>query len=210
MEEVVVVNSGHSEKERGALSKYGTEGDLNIAIRDELVPELERQGFKVKVVPDSLNLKESIAWERKNTKNINSGLALSIHQNSGGGEGAETFYYNGSLVSRVIATNLITAFVKTTGIKSRGAKPDTQARWGLLGWIRKTRTYSTLIECGFIDSKRDMNKIIGHFDLIAEGIARGVCKIYGKKYIKKQEPKQDKGSVALGEIIKILKKHKLI
>ena len=68
MKKTIYLNAGHSDKETGALSKYGVERDINIAIRDVLIPELKRQGFKVEVIPDNLNLRESIAWEVKKTK----------------------------------------------------------------------------------------------------------------------------------------------
>lgn len=215
MNETIILNSGHSNLKPGALSRYGIERDLNIAVTDELIPELERQGFKVKYVPDELNLTKSIDWVNERTSQINDGLALSVHFNASEiddeSEGAETYYYGKSKPSKAIAQKLIDEYCKETDLKNRGAKSDIKTRWHQLGWIRKTNVWATLIECGFMDNTNDMNKIIGHFDIIARGIAKGVCAIYGITY-KEPEPSSETNekSLALDDIVEILKKRKII
>ncbi len=213
MKKTIYLNAGHSEQEPGALSQFGVERDLNIATRDELIPELKRQGFRVEVVPDKLTFAPSIDWViEKAEGNINAGLALSIHQNSfekngtKQANGAETWYYAHYESSRRIAKALIDPYCEETGIKNRGAKSDSTARFGALSWIRKTPCWATLIECGFMDSKEDMDKIIDHFDLIARGICKGVCKVYGIKYKTKVETPSENREEIKEEIIKLLKK----
>ena len=192
MKKIIYLNAGHSELEPGALSSYGVERDLNISIRDELIPELERQGFKVKVVPDNLDFRESYKWVNDNSFLINDGLALDVHCNKGGREGAEVYYYAGSQSSKDIAKRLVDVYSKEMGMKNRGARPDTQSWHGEISWIRETNVWAVLIECGYMDSKKDMDLIIGNFDKVARAMTKGVCAIYGIEYKEESSQSQDK------------------
>jgi|TARA_B100000315_G_C14360628_1_gene488292 N-acetylmuramoyl-L-alanine amidase len=185
MEKIIFLNAGHSELEPGATSLYGVERDLNIAVRDELIPQLKDQGFEVEVVPDNLNFRDSYKWVNERTFGINDGLALDVHQNKGGQTGAEAYYYTGSSASKKIAKDLVDAYSTALGIKNRGPKPDSQSQHGEISWIRETKVWAALIECGYMDSTEDMEKIIGHFDLVAKAIAKGVCAVYNINYIEK-------------------------
>ena len=208
MKKVIFLNAGHSEKDPGSLiprNRYQHEAKLNIAIRFFLISELESQGFIVKSVPDNRNLKESIAWVNERAFKIDDGLALSVHNNCCGGEGAETLYYKYNRKSKKIAENLINEFCKETGLKNRGAKSDSTTRFGMLGWIRKTNIWAALIECGFVDNENDMDFIFNNLDRVARGIARGVCKIYGIDYKEKKEPPQGREEIKK-KIIELLEK----
>ncbi len=205
MKQTIFLNAGHSELEPGALSLYGVERDLNTSIRDELLPELKRQGFKIKMVPDNLDFRESYKWVNKNSLLISDGLALDIHCNKGGRTGAESYYYAGSVSSKEIAKELVDVYSKEMKMKNRGPKPDTQSQPGEISWIRKTNVWATLIECGYMDSKEDMDLIIGHFDQVAIAICKGVCAIYDIPYIEKSPQLKVKSREEMKEEI-----HKLV
>lgn len=198
MKKTIYLNSGHdTNSDPGAIFNGIEERNLNIAISKKLIPLLKQQGFKVEYVPDNLNLVKSIEWVNKKVKNINDGLALSIHCNCCKGNGAETFYYKQNVKSNRIAKKLIQNYCKETGLKNRGAKSDTQIRFGKLGWIRETKIWAVLIECFFMSNKQEMDFAINNFDKIAYGIAKGVCSIYDipykeKKSIIKIEKQQNK------------------
>lgn len=182
MKKVIFLNAGHSYTEPGAVTEYGKESEINMKIRDALVPELEGQGFTVEQVPDDLDYKESYAWVNERSSNINDGLALDIHCNKGGKSGAEAYYYAGSSASREIAKSLVDVYSKELGIENGGPKPDTQSWHGELAWIRKTNPWAVLIECGYMDSDEDMVMIVGHYAEVARAICKGVCAIYGISY----------------------------
>ena len=67
------------------------------------------------------------------------------------------------------------------GIPDRGAKPDTAAFVGSLGWIRKTNCWALLPEVCFISSPADMAILTGPggYEKAAEGIVNGCKKIFG-------------------------------
>lgn len=204
MKKTILLNAGHSDEEPGAISKHGVERDLNITIRDLVTPLLEAQGFEVKEVPDNLKLPSSIAWINTRTIRLDDGLAFAIHQNDGGGVGAESYYYKTSPKSKELAKTLIDTYCEETGLRNRGAKSSSNTRWGRLGFIEDTMPWATLIECGFMDSAVDMKFIIENFDKVALGIAKGICKIYGVEY-KEGSPQLTKSrEEIIEEIIKLL------
>ena len=177
MEKTIFLNAGHdNENDPGAIHNTIVESKLNIEVRDRLHEYLLKQ-FKVEVVPDKLDLRESIIWVNNRSSNLDDGLAVSIHFNTGGGEGAEAFYYGGGYAkSELIATTYINKYCSLTGYKNRGAKPDTLSNAGQLGWIRQTKPWAVLIECAFIDNKNDMAKF--DVDKIAYAQYEGICEIY--------------------------------
>jgi len=205
MKKVIYLNAGHSFIEPGVIVKGIKEADLNISIRNALISELKRQEFKIKKIPDNLNLRQSIDWVNKNSKHIDDGLALSIHCNCCNGKGAEAFYFTGSRASKKIADDLINTYCKETKIKNRGSKPDSKARFGRLAWIRNTRIWAVLLECGFMDYPNDMEKL-QQPDLIAQGICKGICKVYNEDYQEEYTKKLAKKLLERDRIEEIKKK----
>ena len=95
MKKVIFLNAGHSEIEPGAnvpSNRYENEAQLNMVVRDFVVPELREQGFIVHQIPDSLNFRQSYLWVNQRAFKIDDGYALDIHFNKGGGKGAEAYY----------------------------------------------------------------------------------------------------------------------
>ncbi len=209
MKKVIFVNAGHDTKDPGAVTQFGKEADFNREFRDALIPQLVRCGFEIMKVPDELNFKDSVKWVNMATVNIDDGLALAIHCNAGGGEGAETFYYGHHEGSKAIAKKLIDAYCAETGFKNRGARSDTLTRWKRLGWIRNTKVWATLIECGFLDNVYDVQKL-KDYEKVAIGIAKGVCAIYDIPYIEENVEVTSLENKTIVDIIKILKRDKHI
>ena len=199
-EKRIFLNAGHSIKDPGAVVNNKKESEEVMKIRDLLIPMLKRNDFEIHVVPDDLNLIQSISWVNKRVGSMNGGLAFSIHLNAGGGEGAESFYYKNNKDSKVIAKTLIDEYCRYTKLRNRGAKSDTRAYAKRLGWIRDTTPWSTLIECYFIDNKDTAitNKTI------AEGIYYGICKVYNEEPVILEEKVDNKEDIK-NQIINLLK-----
>ena len=183
MLKVIYLNAGHSVRDIGTQSQYGNETDINRAIRDKLVPELKSQGFKVEIVPDDLNLKDSIKWVNKKVDNIESGLALSIHQNCCDRSGPETYYYAHFESSKRIAQKLLGEYCLEMGIevKDKMVRSDNTTRFGELGWLRRTDCWAALLEIEFIDNPA-IKYIIDNPEKVAKAICMGVLGIYGLTY----------------------------
>jgi len=85
MNRTIILEAGHSISDPGATTKETTEAKEAIKIRDKLIPLLS-QDFNVEILSDNLDLKQSIVWVNKKFKNLDDGLALTIHLNTGGEE----------------------------------------------------------------------------------------------------------------------------
>lgn len=177
MKSTIILNAGHSIADPGAVYHDTTEAMEARKIRDYLVPLL-KQNFEVIIVPDHLNLLESIDFVNTKFTNLNDGLAFSIHLNANGGNGAETYYYGGSNDSKKIAKTIIDKYCQITGYKNRGAKDDRSTRHGRLGWIRDTNTWACLIEVCFIDNMDELQFLHNNLDVVAQGIYEGICSLY--------------------------------
>lgn len=174
----IILNAGHSISDPGAVYNDTTESMEARKIRDYLATLL-KDNFEVLVVPDNLNLEESIKWTNERAKSIDDGLAFSIHLNAGGGQGAETYFYKGYKTSKDIATKMIKKYCAVTGYKNRGAKADSTTRHKRLGWIRDTNCWSTLIEACFVDNIVDVEYLHKNLDKVGQGMYEGICEIYG-------------------------------
>lgn len=177
MEKMIILDAGHSITEPGAVANNTTEAKEAIKIRDMLIPLL-KQNFEVIVVPDNLNLIQSINWVNSKCPNLDDGLALAIHLNASGGHGAETLYYAGEEKSRKIAQTIIDKYCSLTRFRNRGAKPDSSTRHGRLGWIRDIKPWSCLIECCFIDTPEDINKLQEEYEEITWALYSAICAVY--------------------------------
>jgi len=185
MKKTIYLNAGHNIiTDPGVITEYGREIDFNITIRDIVISKLEEKGFKVEVVPDNLGLSDSIAWVNRRTNNINDGLALSLHCNCCGGSGAEAYYYGHNAKSKTLATKLLDGYIQETGLEKSngGVRSDTASNVGELGWIRKTKPWSLLLEMIYMDNKTDVYFFNFQKEKIANGIIRGVMNIYNLPY----------------------------
>lgn len=120
-------------------------------------------------------------------------ILISIHVNSGGGTGIEAWHYGDNELSMNFGSVIAKSISNETALRYRGSKSEFLNRWGSLGIINRTIPMSALVECGFIDSIKDMQILQNPEDecKFATGIAKGVLKFFGeKKYIKpeKEEP----------------------
>ncbi|MFH0854331.1 MAG: N-acetylmuramoyl-L-alanine amidase [Candidatus Falkowbacteria bacterium] len=187
MKKTIILNAGHSINDPGAKTNITTEAQEAIKIRDKLVPLL-KQNFEVVIVPDDLNLTDSIKWVNDRYSKLEDGLAFSVHLNAGGGHGAEIFYYEGSEESRRKAKIIIDKYCNLTSFRNRGVKPDTssQHKEGL-DWIKKVIPWSFLIECCFIDSVEDLKKLHEEYNEVAWAIYSGICLVYNVKPINPQQ-----------------------
>ena len=90
----IFLNAGHDlYSDRGVIYNGIIENEEVIKIRDILLPLL-KEHFEVYQVPDHFNLQKSVKWVNGGSKKASDGLALSLHINSGKGDGAECFYYD--------------------------------------------------------------------------------------------------------------------
>ena len=184
----VFLGVGHGGKDPGAVGNGLHESDLNLSIALACRDELERHGVIVGMsrVTDE---NDPVSDEAKECNAFKPDLAVEIHCNAGGGDGAEAFYRdNGG--GWELAKNILAEIVKI-GQNSRGAKTKTNAQGkDSYYFLRNTDCDDVaLVECAFIDNAKDIQIIDtpGEQKAMGIAIAKGVLATLGIKY--KEEKK---------------------
>lgn len=175
----VFIGVGHGGTDSGAVSNNTKEKDLNLSIalacRDYLKKYAEVKLSRTKDENDTLS------EEIKECNAFNPNLAIDIHNNAGGGDGAEVFYHYGGGTSKTLAENILAEIVKA-GQNSRGAKIRKNGDGkDYYGFIRNTKAPSVIVECAFVDNKKDIMIIDTETERKAMGvaIAKGILKTLG-------------------------------
>lgn len=178
----VYIAPGHGGADPGAIGNGFKEKDLNLTIGKYCAEYLKAQGVTVKMsrtkdIDPGLNnrAREANAW--------GADLVCEIHINAGGGDGAEVYYSIVGGKSKTMAQN-IEAEIKKIGQNSRGIKTKKNAQGkDFLGIIRMTKAPAVLVECAFIDNKKDIAIIDTKAEQkkMGEAIAKGILKTLGKK-----------------------------
>lgn len=204
----VFIGVGHGGSDSGATSDGYKESNMNLEMALACKEELERHGVEVKIsrVTDE---NDPLSEEIREANSFNPDLAIDIHNNSGGGDGFEIFYYSGGGTSKVLAQN-IEEQVKLMGQNSRGLKTKLNSNGkDYFGFIREIKAPSVIAEGVFIDNKTDMGIANTKEKQRKFGVAyaKGILKTLGISYIEPNKPEQAVQKYAVlinlyGDIIK--------
>lgn len=185
----VFISAGHGGSDPGATANGFKEKDLNLDIAFACFYELERHCVDVKLSRQG-DENDPVEEEVKECNAYKPDLAISIHNNAGGGDGAEAWYHHGGGTGKVLAENVLAEIVKI-GQNSRGAK----TRKGSDGrdyycFIRETSAPAVIVECAFVDNANDMQII----DTAAErekmgiAIAKGILSTLNIAWVEEKKP----------------------
>ena len=175
----VFIGVGHGGKDSGAVANGLLEKNINLKIALACKAELEKNGVSVGI---SRTKDENcgLAAEIKRCNNFCPDFAVEIHNNSGGGDGAEIYHALKGGKGKELAENIMSEIVKL-GQNSRGLKTKrNKLGRDYFGWIRKTKAPAALVECAFLDSNDC--KIIDTAEkqnAMGIAIAHGVLKTLG-------------------------------
>jgi N-acetylmuramoyl-L-alanine amidase len=129
---------------------------------------------------------DSITEEIKECNNFKPDLAVDIHINAGGGDGAEAFYCHLGGKGKTLAENVLAEIVKI-GQNSRGIKTRVNSSGkDYYAFIRETTAPATIIECAFIDNPADTRILDTYIKQITMGtaVAKGILRTLGIPFIK--------------------------
>jgi hypothetical protein len=154
----VFIGVGHGGTDSGAVGKNGQlEKALNLSIAKACGAALERHGVKVKL-SRTKDENDPVNEEVAECNSFAPDLAVDIHNNAGGGTGAETFYTIGGGTGKKLAENIL-AQLAAIGHRSRGAKTRTTVSGSdYYAFIRNTKAPAVIVECAFVDSN-DIERI---------------------------------------------------
>lgn len=183
----VFIGVGHGGSDPGAVANGFHEADLNLAIALACQDELARHGVLTKI-SRTKDENDPLSEEIRECNAFDPDLAVEIHNNAGGGDGAEVYHsiYGGT--GKVLAENILNEVVKI-GQNSRGAKTRKNSSGGdYYGWIRSTKAPAVIVEGAFLDNKKDIQIMDTKGEQVAFGvaIAKGILKTLGIAY-KEQE-----------------------
>lgn len=187
MSKKVFIGVGHGGTDSGAVGNGFKEKDLNLSIALACNEVLQRHGVNT-LMSRTKDENDALTEEIKECNAFKPDLAIDIHNNAGGGDGAEAYYHYGGGLSKTLALNVLSEIVKI-GQNSRGAKIRKNAQGkDYYGFIRQTSAPAVIVECAFIDNKTD----IAIIDTAAEqktmgvAIAKGILATLGIAYVEEK------------------------
>jgi N-acetylmuramoyl-L-alanine amidase len=176
----VFIGVGHGGSDPGAVANGVKEKDLNLSIALACRDMLEKHGVQVRMSRTQYE-NDTLSDEIKECNAYSPDLAVDIHNNAGGGDGAEVFYHYGGGKSKTLAENILAEIVKV-GQNSRGAKirKNSQGK-DYYGFIRETSAPAVIVECAFVDNATDLQILAteGKRKTMGEAIAKGILKTMG-------------------------------
>ena len=151
MSKKVFIGAGHGGTDSGAVANGLKEKDLNLAIALSCCDELKRQGVDV-LMSRTTDYSETLTGKIEGCNAFKPDLALDIHNNTGGGDGAECYHHYGGGTGKVLAQNILDSIV-AIGQNSRGTKIKKNSSGAdYFGFIRQTSAPAVIVECAFMDS----------------------------------------------------------
>lgn len=185
----VFIGAGHGGKDSGAVGRGGLlEKDLNLSIACACGAALERHGVKVQL-SRTTDEADPVDQEVRECNTFAPDLAVDIHSNAGGGDGAEAFYSRAGGTGKTLAENILAEITKL-GQRSRGAKTRLSGSGAdYYAFIRNTKAHAVIVECAFVDSD-DIELVDTEAERVkvGEAIARGILKTLGITYKAEKTP----------------------
>jgi N-acetylmuramoyl-L-alanine amidase len=179
----VFIGVGHGGTDPGAVSNNTKEKDLNLSIALACRDVLERHGVAVNM-SRTKDEDDNISEEIRECNAYSPDLAVDIHNNAGGGDGAEVFHSYLGGIGKTLAENILAEIVKI-GQNSRGAKIRKNSQGNdYYGFIRSTTCPAVIVECAFVDNSADLEILAseGKRQKMGEVIAKGILKTLGIEF----------------------------
>lgn len=180
----VFIGVGHGGSDPGATGNGFQEKDLNLSIALACRDTLASSGVTVEISREA-DVTSSLEERIRQCNRFDPDLALDIHNNAGGGDGAEVYHHYAGGAGKTLAENILSEIV-TIGQNSRGTKIKlNSAGRDYFGFIRQTSAPAVIVECAFVDNATDI-QTVGTADKqkrMGQAIARGVLKTLGIPYL---------------------------
>lgn len=191
MTKKLVIDAGHGGHDGGASSGKLKEAKLSLKIAKKIKKKLKKYDVTVKMTRTtdkylSLTQRTNIA------NNWGADAFVSVHINSGGGTGFESFIYNGGTSSntKTLQNKVHAAIMNEIDVKDRGKK---QANFAV---VRQTTMPAILTENLFVDGDNKLLKKNKVLNQLADGHVAGIVDYFGlskgKDKPKKSKPKKKK------------------
>ncbi len=178
---LICLDPGHGGDDPGAVLGDRLEKDDNLALALAVRDKLENAGREDLSV--ALTRSDDTALELQQRVDLANGmdatLFISLHRNSGGGTGFETWVSaDGETFETRLATYIQDNLTAIDGVKDRGVRRGTAgnpaASYTVVG---RTEMPACLVEMGFLDSDSDNALLDAQFGALAQAIADGILRM---------------------------------
>ena len=184
----VYLGVGHGGSDPGAVANGFKEKDVNLTIALACAQVLQKYDVQVtlsRTTDEDAELTQRI----RQCNTFAPDLALDIHNNAGGGDGAEVYHHHGGGIGKLLAQNILEQLT-ALGQNSRGAKTRLNSQGSdYFGFIRQTAAPAVIVECAFLDNAKDLQIVDTSAEQAAMGaaIARGILKTLGISYEEREK-----------------------
>jgi len=201
---LVALDYGHGGADSGATANGILEKMVNRKIGYRVKELLTFNGIQVIELSGDENTYVSLQ-ERTDKENISgANISVSIHNNAGGGEGAEIIYSIVGGRGKELAQKLQAEISKHQVFRKIYTRVGQNGR-DYYHMIRETKAPAVIIEYGFVDHINDAQKLKDpkFLEQMAKATAKGICNYFGVDY-KEPQPPQLKPSILDGVIHRII------
>ena len=183
---LVVIDAGHGGIDSGAVGNNLEEKNLNLEVSKYIYKRLQELGIPVVITrtgDEYLPKEDRINRIREITNNNPNTLLISNHMNAGGGEGAEVVFSlkNNPEFSSLILENIGNKGQVKRKIYQRRLPENPNLDYYYI--LRESNSNEpVLIEYGFIDNKKDSEKLKSNIKEYGEGVVEAITTYLGVPY----------------------------
>lgn len=195
----VLVAAGHGGNDPGAIAagKF-KESMMALTVATACSKELKKCSWINVRQARTSDINQSITTKVNMANNMGADLALDIHFNAGGGDGAEVWASYTGGTGTVLGENILIRF-EEIGQNSRGVKTKkNESGADYYGFIRMTKMAAVIVECGFIDNATDRKLFDTPAELRSMGVAIAKGIIDTLEEIKEKKPSTAKSEAKKG------------
>lgn len=188
----VFINPGHGGSQPGAVANGIKEKDAVLVIGLKVNEVLQRHDV-ITLMSRSKDENDDLNELCVDCNKFKPDLAVSIHLNAGGGDGAEVFYSIVGGLGKELAQNILDEIValdqQSRGIKTRKGSNGLD----YYAFIRETVAPAVIVECAFLDTKdHEIVDTKAEQEAMGVAIAKGVLKTLGIAYKEEVKPTSNK------------------
>lgn len=176
----ICIDAGHGGNDSGATYNSRKEKNDVLKIALKVKEFLEFQKITV-IMTRTTDIEQTIEKRCKIANDNNVDYFISIHRNSGGGKGVESWVHSQATTNTYNKAKIIIDEIIKICFSNRGVKKGA-INYTDYGINKYSNAPSCLLELGFIDSKSDNDLLDKNFNKICEAIAKGICKMLGVDY----------------------------
>lgn len=160
---VVVVDPGHGGHDAGTQHSGVSEKNLTLAISKLLSQELAKQGATVIMTRKTdvfIPLSERPAIANRNGADFFVSVHINSNSNDNSATGSITFFHAKDPICQLMADCIQREIVKVNGIGGMGVWSDQRIYNSGFAVLRGAKMPAVLVECGFLNTRKDRTKMI--------------------------------------------------